>query len=93
MPRPASLMPGAAFSKRTPSPPHAFLSHQADDFGTDLCCVEFLLAMSKPHDDFCGLLAIGVYPQIKIGNDLIESLEEKRNRLRLEGSAVIQHAL
>ena len=37
--------------------------------------------------------AIGVYPQIKIGNDLIESLEEKRNRLRLEGSAVIQHAL
>ena len=35
--------------------------------------------MSKPHDDFCGLLAIGVYPQIKIGNDLVESLEEKRN--------------
>jgi hypothetical protein len=59
---------------------------------SSLCCVDFRLAVGKPHDDFCGLLSIGVYPQIKVGNDLVENFEEKRNRLRLEGSVVIQHA-
>ena len=42
--------------------------------------------MGKPHDDFCGLLPINVYPQVKMGNNLLENLEEKRNRPRLEGS-------
>ena len=46
------------------------------------------LAEGKPHDDFCGFLPIGFHPQIKIGNDLIESIEEKRNRLRIERSVV-----
>jgi hypothetical protein len=42
---------------------------------------------------FCGLLPIGVGSQVKCSNDLVESLKEKRNRLRIEGSAVLQHAL
>ena len=42
----------------------------------DLCRVEFRLAVGKPHDDLCGLLPISLYPQVKIGNDLVEKLEE-----------------
>ena len=37
--------------KGAPTSP-AVPSHQADEFGTDLCCVEFRLAVGKPHDDF-----------------------------------------
>jgi hypothetical protein len=84
--RSAEPMPMRA--ARRPPPPCAFLSHQADDFGTDLSWVDFRLAVGKPHNDFCRLLPIGFDPQIKIGNDLVESLEEKRNRLRIEGSIV-----
>ena len=83
---------GRPCSKRS-APAHAFISHQTDGFGADLSYVEFRLAMSNPHDDFCSLRPVGVYPQIKIGNDLVEYLKEKRNRLRIEGSVVMQHPL
>ena len=56
----------------------------AHGFGTDLCRVEFRQAVGKPHDDFCGLFPIGSGPQIKIGNDLVERLQEEGNRLRIE---------
>ena len=77
-------------SERAPASADAFLSHQPDDFGTDFCCVQFRLAVGKPHDDFCGLLSIGVGPQIKIGNDLVESLKESAiafgSKVRLSSS-------
>ena len=54
----------------------------------DLSRVEFRLPMGKPHDDFCGLLPIGVGPQIERSNDLVERLEKKCDRPRIEGSVV-----
>ena len=80
-------------AERAPASADTFPSHPSGDLGTDLCCVEFRLAEGTPHDDFCRLRPIGLPPQIKMGNDLIESLEEGRNRFRVKGSIVVQHAL
>ena len=44
----------------------------------------FRLVAGESHDDFRGLLPIGSGPQIKIGNDLVERLQEEGNRLRIE---------
>jgi len=40
------------------------------------------LTVRKPEDDFGGLLLIGVGPQIKIDNDLVENFQEEQDRLR-----------
>jgi hypothetical protein len=55
----------------------------------DLCRVEFRLAERKPHDDFCGLLPIGVDPQIEIGDNGLERLIEDDGCFRFEGSAFV----
>jgi hypothetical protein len=62
-------------------------SHQPDDFGAKLCCVKIGLAARKPDDDFGGLFAVGVGPQIKIDNDLVKNFQEEHDRLRIEDSS------
>jgi hypothetical protein len=62
------------FSEGAPPAPYAFLSHQSDSVVAQLCTVKVRLTQRKPHDDFCGLLPIGRAPQIKLGNDAVESL-------------------
>ena len=49
-------------------------SHQSDSVVAHLRTVKVRLTQRKPHDDFCGLLPIGCAPQIKLGNDAVESL-------------------
>jgi hypothetical protein len=61
-------------SSKGPPAAEALLSHQADGFIADLCRIKVRLTVGKPYDDFCGLLPIGVGPQIKRGNDVVESL-------------------
>jgi hypothetical protein len=65
---------GGIFSEGAPPAPYAFLSHQSDSVVAQLCTVKVRLTQRKPHDDFCGLLPIGRAPQIKLGNDAVESL-------------------
>src|ERR1700722_843687 len=81
------------FSEGAPPALYAFLSHQSDSVVAQLCTVKARLTQRKPHDDFCGLLPIGRAPQIKLGNDAVESLQEKRNCFRTEASPFLQHAL
>jgi hypothetical protein len=62
------------FSEGAPPAPYAFLSHQPDSVVAQLCTVKVRLTQRKPHDDFCGVFPIGRAPQIKLGNDAVESL-------------------
>jgi hypothetical protein len=63
---------GNSYSTRTSR--SAALEGPPAAFTADLRLVEGLLSERKPHNDFRGLLSIGRAPQIKIGNDVVESL-------------------
>ena len=72
------------FSEGAPAAPRAFPSHPANAFVAELRRVESRLTARKVDDDFCRPFPIGDGPQIKLGNDRVESLNENRYGFRIE---------